>query len=236
MSVRWSTRGPCSSGSDGFLVSEKRAVGMLDVEKLGEPCRPLGDKRGFRHDDKRGQLQMRDDESSDDRFPEPGWGREDSVVVLEQLVGSMLLLGTKDAAELGRNVSACVSLVAIGVADADFIEQLKQALLASSWKGDMPLDVRQEKPLIGVGVELFVNGDAIAFALSFPLEWQGYQVAESAFRNSCLSWEHAVVGIELDRFGAPHCLGDEGASEVAGKLRAYGPLEEEPDMATVSRS
>lgn len=98
------------------------------------------------------------------------------------------------------------------------------------------LDVREEKPLIGVGVELFVNEDAIAFALSFPLEWQGYQVAESAFRNSRLSWEHAVVGIELDRFGAPHCFGDECASEVAGKLRAYGPLEEEPDMATVSRS
>ena len=98
------------------------------------------------------------------------------------------------------------------------------------------LDPRKEKPLIGIGAELFVNEDAIAFALSFPLEWQGYQVAESAFRNSCLSWEHAVVGIELDRFGAPHCFGDEGASEVAGKLRAYGPLEEEPDMATVSRS
>lgn len=96
--------------------------------------------------------------------------------------------------------------------------------------------MRQEKPLIGVGVELLVNEDAIAFALSFPLEWQGYQVAESAFRNSRLSWEHAVVGIELDRFGAPHCFGDEGASEVAGKLRAYGLLEEEPDMATVSRS
>lgn len=209
---------------------------MLDVEKLGEPCRPLGDKRGFRHDDKRGQLQMRDDESSDDRFPEPGWGREDSVVVLEQLVGSMLLLGTKGAAELGRNVSACVSLVAIGVADADFIEQLKQTLPASSWKGDMPLDVRQEKPLVGIGAELFVNEDAIAFALSFPLEWQGYQVAESAFRNSRLSWEHAVVGIELDRFGAPHCFGDEGASEVAGELCVYRAVEEEPDMATVSRS
>lgn len=98
------------------------------------------------------------------------------------------------------------------------------------------LDVRQEKPLVGIGAELFVNEDAIAFALSFPLEWKGYQVAESAFRNSRLSWEHAVVGIELDRFGAPHCFGDECASEVAGKLRAYGPLEEEPDMATVSRS
>lgn len=98
------------------------------------------------------------------------------------------------------------------------------------------LDVRQEKPLIGVGVELFVNEDAIAFALSFPLEWQGYQVAESAFRNSRLSWEHAVVGIELDRFGAPHCFGDEGASEVAGELCAYRAVEEEPDMATVSRS
>ncbi|MEI2998069.1 MAG: hypothetical protein V8T51_02205 [Senegalimassilia faecalis] len=82
---------------------------------------------------------------------------------------------------------------------------------------------------------MFVNEDAIAFALSFPLEWQGYQVAESAFRNSRLSWEHAVVGIELDRFGAPHCFGDECASEVAGELRAYGPLEEEPDMAAVSR-
>lgn len=97
-------------------------------------------------------------------------------------------------------------------------------------------DPREEKPLIGVGVELFVNEDAIAFALSFPLEWQGYQVAESAFRNSRLSWEHAVVGIELDRFGAPHCFGDECASEVAGKLRAYRAVEEEPDMATVSRS
>lgn len=98
------------------------------------------------------------------------------------------------------------------------------------------LDVRQEKPLIGVGMELFVNEDAIAFALSFPLEWQGYQVAESAFRNSRLSWEHAVVDIELDRFGAPHCFGDEGASEVAGEFCAYGAVEEEPDMATVSRS
>lgn len=95
---------------------------------------------------------------------------------------------------------------------------------------------RKEKPLVGIGAELFVTEDAIALALSFPLEWQGYQVAESAFRNSRLSWEHAVVGIELDRFGAPHCFGDECASEVAGKLRAYGPLEEEPDMATVSRS
>lgn len=34
-------------------LSEKRAIGMLDVEKLGEPRRPLGDKRGFRHDNKR---------------------------------------------------------------------------------------------------------------------------------------------------------------------------------------
>ena len=97
-------------------------------------------------------------------------------------------------------------------------------------------DPRKEKPLVGIGAELFVNEDVIAFALSFPLEWQGYQVAESAFRNSRLSWEHAVVGIELDRFGAPHCFGDECASEVAGKLRAYGPLEEEPDMSAVSRS
>lgn len=131
---------------------------MLDVEKLGEPCCPLGDKRGFRHDDKRGQLQMRDDESSDDRFPEPGWGREDSVVVLEQLVGSMLLLGTKDAAELGRNVSACVSLVAIGVTDADFIEQLKQALLASSWKGDMPLAGFAEEDHAVFPVDRLVHG------------------------------------------------------------------------------
>lgn len=131
---------------------------MLDVEKLGEPRRPLGDKRGFRHDDKRGQLQMRDDESSDDRFPEPGWGREDSVVVLEQLVGSMLLLGTKDAAELGRNVSACVSLVAIGVADADFIEQLKQALLASSWKGGMPLAGFAEEDHAVFPVDRLVHG------------------------------------------------------------------------------
>lgn len=158
MSVRWSTRGPCSSGSDGFLVSEKRAVGMLDVEKLGEPCRPLGDKRGFRHDDKRGQLQMRDDESSDDRFPEPGWGREDSVVVLEQLVGSMLLLGTKDAAELGRNVSACVSLVAIGVVGIGFVEQLKQALLAPSWKSNVPLAGFAEEDHTMLSVDRLVHG------------------------------------------------------------------------------
>lgn len=72
--------------------------------------------------------------------------------------------------------------------------------------------------------------------VELSLGMAGIQVAESAFRNSRLSWEHAVVGIELDRFGAPHCFGDECASEVAGKLRAYGPLEEEPDMSAVSRS
>lgn len=158
MSVRWSTRGPCSSGSDGFLVSEKRAIGMLDVEKLGESCRPLGDKRGFRYDDKRWQLQLRDGEGSDRCFPESGWRRENSAVVLEQLAGSMLLLGTKDAAELGRNVSACVSLVAIGVADADFIEQLKQALLASSWKGGMPLAGFAEEDHAVFPVDRLVHG------------------------------------------------------------------------------
>lgn len=70
----------------------------------------------------------------------------------------MLLLGTKDAAELGRNVSACVSLVAIGVADADFIEQLKQALLASSWKGGMPLAGFAEEDHVVFPVDRLVHG------------------------------------------------------------------------------
>ena len=158
MSVRWSTRGTCSSGSDGFLVSEKRAVGMLDVEKLGELCRPLGDKRGFQHDDKRGQLQLRDGEGSDHCFPESGWRRENSAVVLEQLAGSMLLLGTKYAFELGRNVFARVPLVVIGVADADFIEQLKQALLAPSWKSNVPLAGFAEEDHAMLSVDRLVHG------------------------------------------------------------------------------
>lgn len=101
--------------------------------------------RGFRHDDKRGQLQMRDDESSDDRFPEPGWGREDSVVVLERLVGSMLLLGTKDAAELGRNVFARVPLVVIGAVGIGFVEQPKQALLDPRGRAMCPSRVSPRK-------------------------------------------------------------------------------------------
>lgn len=97
-------------------------------------------------------------------------------------------------------------------------------------------DLRQEEPLVGVGAKLLVDEDAVAAALRPTLEGRGDQVSEPSFGNGRLSREHAVVSIESDRFRMRHRLRDERAAEVAGELRAYGALEEEPDVAAVARA
>lgn len=90
-------------------------------------------------------------------FPNPV-GAENSAVVLEQLAGSMLLLGTKYAFELGRNVFARVPLVVIGVVGIGLVEQLKQALLAPSWKSNVPLAGFAEEDHAMLSVDRLVHG------------------------------------------------------------------------------
>lgn len=86
--------------------------------------------------------------------------------MLEQLVGSMLLLGTKYAFELGGNVFARVPLVVIGVVGIGFVEQLKQALLAPSWKSNVPLAGFAEEDHTMLSVDRLVHGlGAIEFGV-----------------------------------------------------------------------
>jgi len=55
------------------------------------------------------------------------------------------------------------------------------------------MDLRQHFPLVGIRIEVFINEHAVSFASSHTLQWQGYKIAQSSFRQGVLVWKETVV-------------------------------------------
>lgn len=106
----------------------------------------------------------------------------------------------------------------------DFVEEF-------SWDAREGVEV---SPLVGNGLEVFVDEDAVSFGAGSLLKREGDEVAEAAAGEGVLVWKEAVVGGELGlgvEFGG---FGEEMGGEFAGEGGGHGVFEEEPKVAAIS--
>ena len=77
------------------------------------------------------------------------------------------------------------------------------------------------KPLVGKGLESFVNKYAVSFPLRFSLKGQRNEISKAAFRNGGLRGYHSVKGFEGDCLVECRCFGDKAATEISCCLCVY---------------
>ena len=98
---------------------------------------------------------------------------------------------------------------------------------------DLP-DGGQERPLVGVGLELLVQKDAVAGRSWLLLQRQGDQVAEAALGQRVLIREEPVIGAQPDLRAAFHRLGEKMRTQLPRQAGRDGLREEEPDVGAVA--
>ena len=88
--------------------------------------------------------------------------------------------------------------------------------------------------MVGVGLEVFVDEEAVSFGAGSFLEGKGDEVPETAAREGVLIGEEAVVGGELGLGSAFGGFGEEEGGEFSGEGGGDGFLEKEPDVGAVA--
>lgn len=92
----------------------------------------------------------------------------------------------------------------------------------------------EESPLVGMGLELFVDEDAVSFGARSFLQGEGNEISEAAAWEGVLIWEEAVVRGELGLGAAFGGFGEEVGGEFSDESCGDGFFEEEPDVCAVS--
>ncbi|MFT6864578.1 MAG: hypothetical protein ACJAVK_003146 [Akkermansiaceae bacterium] len=92
----------------------------------------------------------------------------------------------------------------------------------------------QEGPLVGVGLKLCVDEEAVSFVAGSFLKREGDEVSEAASWEGVLIWEEAVVGSELGLGATFGGFSEEVGGELAGEGGGDGFFEEEPNVCAVS--
>ena len=95
---------------------------------------------------------------------------------------------------------------------------------------------RQERPLVGMGIETVVQEDAVAALPWAALQRQRNEIAEAAGRHGVLAREEPVVGLEPDIRVELHRLGDQMGAETAREGGGHRLGEEDPDMRAIART
>lgn len=88
-------------------------------------------------------------------------------------------------------------------------------------------------PLVGYGLKVVVEEDAVAVVASGFLEGQGNEVTEAAGGEGVLVGEEAIIGVEAERGVEDGGVGEEVGAEAAGEGGGHGFGEKEPGVAAV---
>ena len=94
----------------------------------------------------------------------------------------------------------------------------------------------EKRPLIGVGIEIVIEEQAVTPLTRLLLQGQGDQVAESALGQRVLVGKEAVVRIKADVGPVLHRFRENQRTELAGECGRKGLLEKEPHVRAGSRA
>ena len=94
----------------------------------------------------------------------------------------------------------------------------------------------EKRPLVRVWRCALIEKEAVAVLARFPLQRQGDQIAQSAFRERILAGEEAVIGVQADLRPALHGLRQQEGAHLARQRGRNWLGEEEPAVPAVART